>query len=442
MKSRVIEMKIVTDKMSWLSIASFLCLLVVGSGVIISALPIAERLNHQETKHVFSQSYVAHDNIFITGNEEFLTQAALEGWPGNGSASNPIVISGYSFYHTPTQPVRIWKTDLHWMFTNNLVETDGSMCGFYLVQTTAGIVSNNVFHSCHSAIVIVNCENMLIENNTCLDNTGNGINQDGGFSNAIIRYNEFVGHGADAIGLEDPDNVEIYGNYINGARYDGVDIRSAHDILIENNTILGTRVGIRMDRHTTDVQVEGNLIRTVSQDGINSDADSTLIQNNILRDIGRHGIIFSGSESYAESSQVYNNILINCTEYAIQIDPGVVDTTIASNDFYETARECHICDNSTGAVISGNFYDTWSFPDADGNGFVDTPYALAGAAENSDPTPRVSPATPVPDDYDYIPMTPTPAISGLGDLTIDGIALIAGVSIVICIIVVMVVKKR
>ena len=38
-------------------------------------------------------SQVSHNPILIDGNPDFLSQASVESWLGNGSSTNPIIIS-------------------------------------------------------------------------------------------------------------------------------------------------------------------------------------------------------------------------------------------------------------------------------------------------------------------------------------------------------------
>lgn len=402
-------------------------------------MPTGNRaVTHQGKMYINSQSYVEHENIFTQSDAELLALAEDEGWEGTGTVEDPIIISGYSFYAEPTQPVRIWNTDLHWVFANNLVRTSGVMCGFYLTQTTAGIIRENVFQGCHSAIAMINCGNIIIENNTFLSNIGNGVDQEAALTNATIRYNEFWNHGADAISLEDTNSVDIYGNYINGAQYDGIDTQNGHDILIEDNIILGTRMGIRIGRRSTDIHVVDNLVRNITHHGINCNGDSNLIENNVLRDIGINGIIFSGSEGLnAEENVVTSNTFINCTSYAIQIEEVVINTVITSNDFFETGQECHICDSSNDATIESNFYDTWTSPDVNGDSIVDNPYEIAGSIGNMDASPKASPINQLPTDYEY-----TPIVTVQDELPLFELALISGIGITVCLIVVIMIKRR
>ncbi|MFO8109268.1 MAG: hypothetical protein R6U17_01905 [Thermoplasmata archaeon] len=42
-----------------------------------------------------SDSYTVRSPIRIDGDSDFASQAAQEGWPGDGSTENPYVIEGY-----------------------------------------------------------------------------------------------------------------------------------------------------------------------------------------------------------------------------------------------------------------------------------------------------------------------------------------------------------
>ena len=66
----------------------------------------------------FELAYTHHDPIWIQSNQEMIDQADDESWPGNGTAEDPFIITGYSF-DSDTQPLRIWNTDLYWIFTAN-----------------------------------------------------------------------------------------------------------------------------------------------------------------------------------------------------------------------------------------------------------------------------------------------------------------------------------
>jgi parallel beta-helix repeat protein len=390
-----------------------------------------------------SQSYIDHNPVEIDGDADFLTTASDNGWPGTGTQEDPIIIEGYKFYATLVQPVRIWRTDLHWIFRNNLLTTDGVICGLWVDSTTHGWVLNNTFDNCHSGIVIDRDENLIFEDNLIVGNTGNGVDIISTLTNGIVRNNEIYDLGGDAIIADELIGVEISGNYIHDMPNDGIDIGGGENNIVEDNVILDTRTAIRIGRSASDNEISNNTIQRVLNNGINCIADSTTIEHNTIRDVGLNGILLTDSMSaYADDNVVSKNVFINCTEYAIAIDEGCAGNSVTDNDFFETQDECHICDDGDSTTIAGNFYDTWATPDVDEDSIVDTPYAILGMAANSDATPVAAPINPLPSDYEYIPVQPTPTGTAGEPLPLMEIALIGGIGLVVCVAIVVFVKRR
>ncbi|MFW9921533.1 MAG: NosD domain-containing protein, partial [Candidatus Thorarchaeota archaeon] len=143
---------------------------------------------------------------------------------------------------------------------------------------------------------------------------------------------------------------------------------------------------------------------------------------------------------YPEDNIISRNTIINCTKFGVLVEADSEGNLIQNNDFFDSGESCHICDDGTGTMIQDNFYDIWSLPDADADGTVDIPYTILGLAGNSDPTPEAEPVNAIPEDYNYVPMTPTQP----GDIDIDlGIIMIgAGIGVVVCLLAIVVVKKR
>ncbi|MHA1908348.1 MAG: right-handed parallel beta-helix repeat-containing protein [Candidatus Thorarchaeota archaeon] len=390
-----------------------------------------------------AQTYIDHGAVEIDGDADFLTTAADEGWPGTGTAGDPIIIEGYKFYATLVQPVRIWRTDLHWIFRNNLITTDGVICGIWTDSTTHGWVVNNTLDNCHSGIVIANDENLIFEDNVIVGNTGNGVDIIAPLTNGIIRNNEIYDLGGDAIICEEVVDVEISGNYIHDMPYDGIEVSGGENSVIKDNVILDTRTAIRVGRSASDIEISNNTIQGVQNNGINCIADSTTIEHNTIRDVGLNGILLTDSMSaYADNNVISENVIINCTEYSIEIGEGCSGNSVTENDFFETQDDCHICDDGDSTTITGNFYDTWASPDVDEDSVVDNPYTILGTAENSDAAPVAAPINTLPSDYEYVPVEPTPTTTDGGSLPLMEIAVIGGIGLVVCVVIVALVKRR
>ncbi len=427
--------------------ANKLCLgLMIGFLVIsmgIGALPV-EKLNsdsQNDAEFNLAQGYEPHANIWIQSNEEFLTQAATEGWNGTGAVGDPIIISGYSFFATGPQPVRIWNTDLQWVFRDNHLSTRGTWCGLNLEYTTTGLVVNNTFEFCHSGVYMVDVENVIIENNTFFDGTGHGVEGDGYISNVTVRYNHMYDLAVHGIFCRESYDIQAYDNLIEDVVVSGVYIEDGEDNHIWNNNIVNARFGVRLSFTSTGSIVENNTIQQISKLGVELSADSNTVRGNLIRDVDESGIVFTNEGSnFAENNVVEQNTVINCTKFSIQVGDSCIGNTISENSLFECGEVCHVSDSGTDTTITDNFYDCWSSPDADSDGVVDYPYSVLGTAENADPTPRASPTTSLPDDYEYIPMTPT--ATDEGPLPLMEIAIVAGVGLVICILVVIFIKKK
>ncbi len=66
--------------------------------IVISFLLPAEISMAKESKYEFAEterSYTPHGIIRINSDAEFAQIAQQEGWPGDGSESNPYIIEGY-----------------------------------------------------------------------------------------------------------------------------------------------------------------------------------------------------------------------------------------------------------------------------------------------------------------------------------------------------------
>ncbi|MBD3157885.1 MAG: hypothetical protein GF309_03760, partial [Candidatus Lokiarchaeota archaeon] len=92
------------------AVFSFLVTIVVGLSLLSVALPTLQTKEtilaeielsgvNEDTISLSSHKaetsgYTPHSNIVITSNADFAAEASAEGWPGDGSALNPYIISG------------------------------------------------------------------------------------------------------------------------------------------------------------------------------------------------------------------------------------------------------------------------------------------------------------------------------------------------------------
>ncbi|MFW9976134.1 MAG: hypothetical protein ACFFDQ_12760, partial [Candidatus Thorarchaeota archaeon] len=90
-----------------------LCLLFIMLLLILNSAVINARFSSQcftviNEVRKFQSSYAPHGPIFITSNQDFIDQ----GWPGNGSESNPYMIEGLNIT-SPQICIEIRNVDVH-----------------------------------------------------------------------------------------------------------------------------------------------------------------------------------------------------------------------------------------------------------------------------------------------------------------------------------------
>ncbi len=115
-----------------------------------------------------------HNPILIDGNDNFTLQAANEGWPGDGSPTNPYRIENYEINRSWTAGycISISNTNvsfiIHKCLLINANATNGA--GIYLNNVTNGHITNTTCSYNESGIRFRQSDGNLFANNTCHDN--------------------------------------------------------------------------------------------------------------------------------------------------------------------------------------------------------------------------------------------------------------------------------
>ena len=83
--------------MRWVIVASVLGIiaLLLMSDIAISQNPVGKIIKESNNMGSVLRGYTSHDVIRINNDTDFANQASQEGWLGDGTQSNPYVISGY-----------------------------------------------------------------------------------------------------------------------------------------------------------------------------------------------------------------------------------------------------------------------------------------------------------------------------------------------------------
>ena len=376
--------------------------------------------------YVAGQTYEYHAAIEINGDAALEAQAASEGWPGSGTPSDPIIISGYFFNATHVQPIRLWNLELSWELRNNYLTTYGVICGIWLQSGVGGVVADNIIVEAHSGIII-DGEGYLFENNTISNNTGNG----------------FEVYGA-------ADDIVIRNNTVRGVGLDGMNLPRMTNSVVANNTLLDNNLnGIKLDTGSDFNEIYENDIR-YHRYGISIRGDNNTIRDNDIgfNDRGIAVASSAGSGTPASYNNITKNSILNNTDIGLDVRPLGSSNSIMDNDFICNGDECQVQDNGTDNTFLNNYYNDWYTPDDDSDGFVDEPYSIEGAANSVDEFPRAEPVNPFPDWYIFDPLTPTSTLTDTTTtdtpppLPMTVIALAVGGALVVVVIVVVLIRKR
>ena len=214
----------------WLSI-----LLVISS--VVSVVSIQEAGSAPVYENQIN--YTPHGTIYIDGDADFATQAAIEPWPGSGTQGDPYLIENYEIDASSTHGIRIRNTNVFFIIRDSLIQDGGNNNeGIYIDNIKNGIVDNCTVTNNKNGIYVWSSELTSINNNTCNSNNYNGIYLI--FSNSITLFNNTANTNQQSgifVYQNNVDNNYIYNNTLLTNTEYGLKIEESIKNKIENNTI-------------------------------------------------------------------------------------------------------------------------------------------------------------------------------------------------------------
>lgn len=238
------------------------------------------------------------DGFYLSGNDEVLAAAEAEGWPGTGTAADPIVISGYQFdVDLPHESaLRISATDLHLLVTGNrFVDVTGSHLVVEIsLARNVRIEGNEFSASGASYSTAIHCEGILPS-----------AEEDPFFATVDVRDNAFAMAGDVALAF-----VACSGAVEGNAIEDGQVHLAAGNLVVRDNDLhqaslsagfpwsdsdLG-RIEILENRFDRSVLgVEGNILAADNTFDVEAGAivcgygwiEAAMVRNNTLNGAGR-----------------------------------------------------------------------------------------------------------------------------------------------------------
>jgi parallel beta-helix repeat protein len=290
-----------------------------------------------------SISFAKRGIISIVGDLGF-TNASGVTW-GSGTVSDPFIIDGWEIDASPGHAISIWGTRAYFEVRNCYLHngTGNSWDGIIMQNVENGTVWNNIIqNNSHGIHLDTSNWNRLFQNNVSL-NKWDGIYFDA-CHNDTVDNNTCWNNLYNGIYMSLSDNNTLSNNTCNYNNWAGISLEAS-----SNNTINWNNCSINMD------------------DGINMFWKCYM-------------------------NHVYQNVVLNNTDYGCQIS-----TSCAGNQIYDNT---FIGNNGAGTVFSplkvqgfdnngpvnswsmagwGNYWGDWTTPDVlppGGDGIVDSPYLL------------------------------------------------------------------
>ncbi len=207
--------------------------------------------NPQPDKKGFS-SGTPHGPIVITSNANFAATALAEGWPGNGSSSNPYIIDGLDIDRGggAGHCISITNTGVYFVISNcSLTGANATLgAGIYLFQVSNARIANNILYNNYFGIHLYWGTLSTVVNNDCSAN-GEGIWLNDSDDNTVAN-NTCIDNSV-GIHIEDSANAAAINNTCRNNT--GIGIRldwASFSATLTNNTSIGNSHGIYIDSDT------------------------------------------------------------------------------------------------------------------------------------------------------------------------------------------------
>ncbi len=261
-------------------------------------------------------NYAISSPIVITSDIELISHSSS----GNGSKSNPYILSNFEIYASGEIGISISSTTCHFLIIDCLI-TDGNF-GIYIYNVapgTANVVNNECIYSSIDGIYVESSPGVNITGNTVSSNTERGIRIID-CSNSIIDKNIGNYCGRSAINIQFSDYVNITNNYCEGNSKSGIYIRESLNCRITDNVLINNYTnGIFPSDSAYSTIVNNSLINCgiyVGEDTL-SDLFSYTIQGNVINS-KEFGWYENLTSTVLDNTDIGQLALVNCSDIVVK----------------------------------------------------------------------------------------------------------------------------
>ncbi len=321
----------------------------LGSSLVTESILLNDRVspvgNRGEEARVFLprhtvSAYTPHSPITITSNADFASQ----GWPGNGTESNPYVIEGLNIT-TSGNCISISDTTVYFVIRNCLLTGGRNWHGVSLDNVINGRIEGCTISGKSSGVGIFHSSNNTLVNNTISDNwhgvfiycsSNNTLVNNEFVSNGLIIRGDSVSDWLQTVTSDNTVNGKMLGYFsgltdgvIDGGQYGQVILANCTGVTIRDGVFVNSTVGVEL--------------------GFSS--NNTLV-NNIIS-----GNRFGVDMWYSSNNTLVNSIISNNSDgvyMCYSSNNGVVNNTISQNDGIGVFLGSSNYTSLTGNTISEN----------------------------------------------------------------------------------------
>jgi basic membrane protein A len=261
------------------------------------------------------------------------------------------------------------------------------------VNITENIVEKNDWHGIRlGGETSLTVNNTYLSQNTIQGNKHSGISMNYAIFN-VIQDNRIIGNIEDGFFISNSNNNEFIDNIVSGNTQIGFRLyESANLNYFFSNTVNNSGAsGISLLNSFNNTFIENTIHNNDIGIFLENSASNNWFENNIIfRNSGSGIYVMNG-----QSNTILSNTIYEHTGYGLVIGSGCDGNLVKWNDYIRNnlAGESQAEDDGD-STFTENFWDEWTSPDADNDGFVDNPYDLAGGAENGDGFPLTIPRNP------------------------------------------------
>jgi parallel beta-helix repeat protein len=312
------------------------------------------------TEKISAEAAASSPRIVVNGNADLISQAATNGWRGDGTPLNPYIIEGFTISPSGGQCIYISNTNLYLVITHCVL--NDSVYGIYLWDVRNAVIENNTCFSSGEGIYAYGSDYLLIERNNfsyngvysditvgilllgCTDSTvyrnnvsgfGGGISVGSGSAVTVALNN--VSTAYTGISASDQENGSITNNTLTDCSGDGIGLWRLSNFTVSGNCLTGRWGGIEIRDWNNELMIANNTLPSsyYNHGILLSNANNVTLRDNQMLD---SGVVIEGnlveqwtSHDIDSSNKINNSPVIYIKSVSNATVPGGAGQVILAN---------------------------------------------------------------------------------------------------------------